>query len=365
MQWNWLSGPLRTHTYSHWLWSLLHSVHQHIAGWLLGGFVVVGVLQIVLAFDAGYLTVKALPAEVPLWQKRFHKGLFILAGMVLLVGTVMVGLLNDRAQSDADLRTRRAEEAQRRAENDLRTISGQVTGAQALIKEFYDFYRSDQLPSGQRIKLDDAKRLIDEAVQTAQTSLASQSHPIPTSAPPTPSSLVPTVPGKSPPTGVQPIPITPPAFTEQQREQFSMAAADAKSIVDSLRSQHQEAQDHVTSIINNWLRAHPDAKSSDPIPQYLYTELSPFMSLRPTYDFTKTSRVLQELTNCCWKSMSYRFIQQKLPTFENGDMNHMPSRLVNVGDLQSASVLTTNSAQSLWGMVQGDLTAAAYGKPNL
>jgi len=68
MHWTWLSKRLSTHV--HWLWAILHSIHENLAASLLGSFVVVGLLQIGLAVDAGILAVEALPPEIDRKQRR-------------------------------------------------------------------------------------------------------------------------------------------------------------------------------------------------------------------------------------------------------------------------------------------------------
>lgn len=126
MDWDYFAALLRVHA-AH-LWRLLHWGRQHSAALSLLFFVLIGVAQVALAYEAGVLAVKALPQEVAdeRARKRYQR-FFLYVGFALLFFTVTIGFLTDKRQSDADKKTQYAQENLRNLKSNLGDVLSLVT----------------------------------------------------------------------------------------------------------------------------------------------------------------------------------------------------------------------------------------------
>jgi hypothetical protein len=101
-------------THIHWLWVFLHwGRHGIYAPWTLSIVVFIGLAQTVIGWESGELAVKALPKDVldDKGRRRYLRLVRILATL-LFPATFFVGIVNDRAQRDADEKANQAHEEQ-------------------------------------------------------------------------------------------------------------------------------------------------------------------------------------------------------------------------------------------------------------
>jgi hypothetical protein len=87
-------------THIQWLWSLLHTFNHPYSPQTLLLFVLVGLLQIIVAVGGGALTVEALNTETR--RKRCLSAGFWVLGLMLFAATVWTGLLNDQSEKASD-----------------------------------------------------------------------------------------------------------------------------------------------------------------------------------------------------------------------------------------------------------------------
>ena len=87
-------------------------------------FVAIGVLQTVLAYEAGVLAVKALPKEAidAPTQKRYIR-FFVALGVALCLLTVTIGWFNDRTQQESDLLAHKTSDDVEAVSVDVRSIA--------------------------------------------------------------------------------------------------------------------------------------------------------------------------------------------------------------------------------------------------
>jgi hypothetical protein len=103
MEWDWIKAFLRDHVPA--VWRVCHAMSAKMALWVLLSFVAIGLLQTVLAYEAGVLAVDALPSDVADARRRRRLRRFFLGlGLALFVMTAVIGFLNDATQKVAEIR---------------------------------------------------------------------------------------------------------------------------------------------------------------------------------------------------------------------------------------------------------------------
>ncbi len=352
MNWPWLSSFFYTH--AHPVWRLAHGMHAHIAVWVLIFFVVIGLLQTLLAYEAGKLAVMALPNEVAnRAQRRRYLRFFRFLGWSLFLVTIVIGLFNDKNQSDADAKSEHAVLAQERAEHTLGDVVSLLRESQVSLNNLRDSGNTAQLSPAQRRQLEATQAIVTRAIQTATVGTASQN-----AQPQTPP--VSNTPAAQPSNNLPPInpnPFAPRKLTPLERERYVSAIRDAQTVIDALRRQDAAAEDSLTGangIVTKWLKKNAETgalKDSDPIPAALQSEIAQASFHRPDYSGLPLASVTSAYMSCC----NYSPVLSKFQTFQYGRIDIPRWTPKTVADLKNVHVQTSMEAEGLLGMMQSEL----------